>query len=763
MASRNRKQISPISKHLGLSVLTTFLFFCVHTRLWSGGYSLGWDAVFESWGDVLFGAWAFGEGVFPLWNPYERGGYPFLADPQTAILYPPSWLLYLGVWLFGGGVWVALARSLLHMFIGALGVRVLARSWGFSSWVAWMGGLCFILSGRIAKAKDSAGLWTMVWLPWAIWSAERLSRRPTLRHSGLFALITTLCFYAGYPPNAFRGYLVVGLCFGVGCLREYRAREQHERRVYLQKLSGMILLSVTLTLCLCAPGIIATAEILPLTVRKGMSIAEVLMSRLTPLESVDLLFPRAINPKGYGMLYMGLGPAICLLYALFTLDRRSLRSRGGWFMIGLVSFLLACGGNTPLLRWLIEAVPVFKLWRVSEQYLFVSVFSALVLAMIGARELFSVDRVISKSPDTSRHAARHSAVLSFLMWCVGALSLTLTFDRLSKEGWSLQTQSALSSLFTLIALFIVWRARGRWGRSITLTLFSLITLIDLGIQHRPVYQILQRTPRLVRDVKILKTPPPAHTRIADDRYLYWRPAARLHLSDLFGRESTMVSARYKLFSKVAQRDPNLLAIASVSRSMGKNAQRNIKRKRAILKLKAAPFAYWSERVEIVDQPSQALRRTRAGAPGEVAVFERADAPQALKEYARDSVARKRPMREANAHSLVKVVDRGWGWITVEVDCPRSGAIILNEAWAPNWVVQVEGRDERRPTARANYLFQGAWVEAGHSILKFRYDPVAVKAALWVSLFTILLMIFMWRRLEQNPLPPKGSAEVVVRL
>ena len=35
-------------------------------------------------------------GHIPLWDPDLFGGAPFLANPQTAVLYPPSWLFVLG-------------------------------------------------------------------------------------------------------------------------------------------------------------------------------------------------------------------------------------------------------------------------------------------------------------------------------------------------------------------------------------------------------------------------------------------------------------------------------------------------------------------------------------------------------------------------------------------------------------------------------------------------------------------------------------------
>ena len=30
-------------------------------------------------------------GEIPLWNPYNNGGLPFIADTQAAVFYPPRW------------------------------------------------------------------------------------------------------------------------------------------------------------------------------------------------------------------------------------------------------------------------------------------------------------------------------------------------------------------------------------------------------------------------------------------------------------------------------------------------------------------------------------------------------------------------------------------------------------------------------------------------------------------------------------------------
>src|ERR1035441_7799264 len=34
-------------------------------------------------------------GELPLWNPYVTLGRPFLADPETAVFYPPNWIFIL--------------------------------------------------------------------------------------------------------------------------------------------------------------------------------------------------------------------------------------------------------------------------------------------------------------------------------------------------------------------------------------------------------------------------------------------------------------------------------------------------------------------------------------------------------------------------------------------------------------------------------------------------------------------------------------------
>src|SRR5690348_14250455 len=47
------------------------------------------------WPNLARVAEALRHGEWPTWNPYDRGGAPFAADPQVALYYPLTWLFAL--------------------------------------------------------------------------------------------------------------------------------------------------------------------------------------------------------------------------------------------------------------------------------------------------------------------------------------------------------------------------------------------------------------------------------------------------------------------------------------------------------------------------------------------------------------------------------------------------------------------------------------------------------------------------------------------
>src|SRR5205085_10039296 len=81
-------------------------------------------------------------GSWPVWNPFVGFGEPMLANANTQVLYPPTWLLLLvpPATYYSGYV-------IAHLVWGGLGTYALARALGVPRPAALVGGSLFVLPG----------------------------------------------------------------------------------------------------------------------------------------------------------------------------------------------------------------------------------------------------------------------------------------------------------------------------------------------------------------------------------------------------------------------------------------------------------------------------------------------------------------------------------------------------------------------------------------------------------------------------------------
>jgi len=127
---------------------------------------------------------AFLDGTLPLWNPYEFGGRPHLADPETLALYPPHVVLRaLPLPLF-----FALSFA-LHTWLAGAGTYVAARVLGASRLIsvlaagAMMGGRLLLPFDARARSLD---VYAVAWLPLiAALSLRSAGSKRWLPHPGL--------------------------------------------------------------------------------------------------------------------------------------------------------------------------------------------------------------------------------------------------------------------------------------------------------------------------------------------------------------------------------------------------------------------------------------------------------------------------------------------------------------------------------------------------------------------------------------------------
>jgi hypothetical protein len=124
----------------------------------------------------------------PLWNPYNASGEPWLANPQTAVFYPPFWI-YLVV-PFAPAYILFL---LFHVALLGFGAFLLFSRFA-SERAAFVGAIALMLCGPTLSMLDiQNNLTTYAWIPLILWCA--LSEVPAMWSGAAIAM----SFLAGEP------------------------------------------------------------------------------------------------------------------------------------------------------------------------------------------------------------------------------------------------------------------------------------------------------------------------------------------------------------------------------------------------------------------------------------------------------------------------------------------------------------------------------------------------------------------------------------
>lgn len=136
----------------------------------------------------------FWRGEWPLWNPFNNCGLPFLAQWNTLTLYPGS-LVYLVLPLSWSLGWFCL----LHLYAAGLGMFMLARSWTRHPLAAAVAGLGFTFSGlALSCVKWPNNIAALAWMPWVVWTVSTAWRSGGGR-LGVAALVAGMQLLCGAP------------------------------------------------------------------------------------------------------------------------------------------------------------------------------------------------------------------------------------------------------------------------------------------------------------------------------------------------------------------------------------------------------------------------------------------------------------------------------------------------------------------------------------------------------------------------------------
>jgi hypothetical protein len=213
-------------------------------------------------------------GVIPFWNPFNGSGEPWLANPQTAVFYPPALLFTI---LPFATAYVLFVAS--HLALLGCGMYLLARRWCAPSAAALTAMTAMFCGPTLSLIDINNNLRTLAWLPFVV--AAAVARRRGSISMAVPSLLLALSFLAGEPYLATAGALLYLLIRG---WRRPRAVVE-------------VLLTGTLAAALAAVQIIPFLMMLPGSDRAGgLDPRDAFAQSLHPAD----LLRTVVNPAGFG-------------------------------------------------------------------------------------------------------------------------------------------------------------------------------------------------------------------------------------------------------------------------------------------------------------------------------------------------------------------------------------------------------------------------------------------------------------------------------
>ncbi|MCX6896950.1 MAG: hypothetical protein NTZ16_15990, partial [Verrucomicrobia bacterium] len=332
------------------------------------------DFGYFTWPVAQFQRDCFWRGELPMWNPLNCSGIPFLAQWNTAALYPPA-LFYLLLPLS----WSLGVFQLLHLLLGGVGMFLLARRWTGSAFAAAFAGVAFAFNGLSQNSLMwVSNLAALMWMPWVLWLGERAWRegRKTLV---LAALVAATQMLAGAPEIIALTWLLLALLLAT-------AWRLPARWLFGRRFAALALLVAGL----CAVQLLPFLDLLAHSHRDehfpgsswAMPVsgwANFLLPLFRAHESYHGVFLQ--NGQGWTSSYY-VGVATVALALLAAARRRAwplaaLALLGGW---------LALGDAGGLYRWLHEHVPGMAFMRYPIKFIVLPVFLLPLLAAFALAE-----------------------------------------------------------------------------------------------------------------------------------------------------------------------------------------------------------------------------------------------------------------------------------------------------------------------------------------------------------------------------------------
>jgi hypothetical protein len=695
---------------------------------------------------------------WPLWDLYTSFGQPLLANANSQLFYPLTWLnLVVRPWTY------FTVYVVLHCLFSGLGLYAFCRRLGISRAGSWVAAAVWTASGPLLSLVN---LWNhfagAAWIPWVMLAADRA----LVRGRPIDALLWGGCLAAQIlcgSPDMF-----ALTCFLVGgyALRFVRVRDPGQN----VRVLATAVMAAGLAFGLSAAQWIPSLDLVRQSVRSSLPEDIRAAWSLHPANLLQIVVPLAWDDPGIAAderaalfegrepllssIYLGM-PAVALVAA--ALARRPRASAASFFALAaVVSAVIALGYHSPAYDVAVRALPPLKMLRYPSKAIIVAALGWAVLAGQGFDSWSEAER--------GRLRDWRSRVLAPLLVVV-ALGVSFAIA----IGHGVVRAVVLSTGLTAVVSLLALNRRG--GRRAAVAAAALV-VADLILVNRGL------NPTAPRDFYKFR-PPVLESVTQDDRrrlYVYDYVAipglSRQHLgrdapyrmflppgtpkwAEAWGMRSYLAGpfagghGVYGSYSEdIVRIHPRPLTVLTEALLEADDTPFQLR----LLRLGAVSdvIALHSPRLDglapagtfpsLFPEPVR-LFRVRDPLPRAYVVSGArvADGPSALAAIADPafdpahevvlSEGPPAPIRSTFS-GTVRILFLRPDELRLDADLSEPGYLVLVDAYGPGWRATVDGEDV--PVLRANLAFRAVRVGAGRHVVEQVYRPRSVGIGLLVS-------------------------------
>jgi len=343
--------------------------------------NIGWDQIRQLYPYISFNLDSIKNFSVPYWNPYIFSGTPHLANLQTSFFYPLS---FLGFFLNTLTQWNLMRFS--PYFLGAYFTYIYLREIKLKTLASYFGGLTFGFSLLMITWGEEVVYFphSIIWLPLILYFIEKYYEKKDKKFLGFLILVTSTSIFAGFIQATI--YTFIFIIFYLFFRFGYKY-------LILTKVGTNYFVAFSISILICAIQLGPSLELYFNSAREVYN-PMLISAFLNPPQALLSLFAPDIfgNPSTWNFSHPGnsayyesiyfIGIS-ALLFALVAISNKSKNNLIKFFKITfIISVILSLNFVISKLQIYLK-IPFFSS-AIPNRILFIATFSLSVLSAYGA-------------------------------------------------------------------------------------------------------------------------------------------------------------------------------------------------------------------------------------------------------------------------------------------------------------------------------------------------------------------------------------------